>query len=94
MPNAPKHPRQPLFVDENGVVRFKTNAIVAHLLRAGGDDMNSLAVMEFTNEDRRQFAQLIGYSVSGYGELNYVPLREARKCDALADALLDLPPHQ
>lgn len=28
--------------------------------------------MEFTQEDREQFAQLIGYSLSGYSDLGYV----------------------
>jgi hypothetical protein len=31
--------------------------------------MNTLATMTFSDDDRRQFAQLIGYSLSGYGEL-------------------------
>ena len=35
--------------------------------------------MEFTKEDRQQFAQLIGYSLSGYGELNYVTDRAWEK---------------
>lgn len=34
--------------------------------------MNDLADMDFTNEEWRQFAQLIGYSLSGYSELSYV----------------------
>jgi hypothetical protein len=34
--------------------------------------MNSLARMNFSNEDREQFAQLIGYSLSGFSELSYV----------------------
>jgi hypothetical protein len=53
------------------VLRFKANAIVRFLLDAGPYDMNTLAMMPFTDEDRRQFAQLIGYSVSGYGDLSY-----------------------
>jgi hypothetical protein len=58
--------------DEHGRDRFKANAIVVHLLDKGGFDMNSLAMMDFSNEDREQFAQLIGYSLSGFGELSYV----------------------
>jgi hypothetical protein len=34
--------------------------------------MNHLAEMDFSAEDREQFAQLIGYSLSGFGELDYV----------------------
>ena len=64
-----KHPIQPL-IDVQGVIRFKANAIVEHLLDTHpACDMNTLATMTFSDDDRRQFAQLIGYSLSGYGEL-------------------------
>jgi hypothetical protein len=65
------HPVQPLVI-KNGVIRFKQNAIVDFLLEAGPFDMNMLARMPWSVEDREQFAQLIGYSLSGYGELPYV----------------------
>jgi hypothetical protein len=72
MPNEQlKHPVQPL-VDDDGITRFKRNAIVCFLLDAGPYDMNKLALMPFSDEDREQFAQLIGYSLSGFGELSYV----------------------
>lgn len=67
-----RHPIQPLAKDDHGTMRFKGNAIVKYLLDAGPFDMNHLAVMEFSQEDREQFAQLIGYSLSGYSELSYV----------------------
>jgi len=68
-----KHPIQPLEKDEHGTLRFKQNNIVRHLLDDGPFDMNSIAFKDFSKEDRRQFAQLIGYSLNGYGELqNYV----------------------
>lgn len=66
------HPMQPTYYDENETVRFKHNAIVRFLLDAGPFDMNQLAAMNFSREDREQFAQLIGYSVGGFGELSYV----------------------
>lgn len=67
-----KHPNQPI-IAVDGVERFKKNAIVCYLLDTHlTADMNSLAVLPFTNEDRTQFAQLIGYSVCGFGELSYV----------------------
>ncbi len=34
--------------------------------------MNDIASMEFTRQEREQFAQLIGYSLSGFSELSYV----------------------
>lgn len=67
-----QHPIQPLEEDEHGRVRFKSNAIVRHLLDNGPFDMNALARMPFSADDREQFAQLIGYSLDGFGELSYV----------------------
>lgn len=67
-----RHPIQPLQLDDKGVLRFKKNAIVEHLLDNGGIDMNDLARKDFCREDREQFAQLVGYSLSGYADLWYV----------------------
>lgn len=70
-----KHPIQPLALDAKEVIRFKENAMVRHLLdwaQPRGMGLNEMARMEFSIEDREQFAQLIGYSLSGYGELSYV----------------------
>ena len=66
-----EHPMQPIVTDPHGVRRFKKNAIVRALLDEGPLDMNKISMRDFSDEDRRQFAQLIGYSVSGYEELNY-----------------------
>ena len=68
-----KNPTQPVEIDAQGVERFKKNLIVAHLLDSHPTcDMNKLATLDFTDDDRQQFAQLIGYSVSGYGDLSYI----------------------
>lgn len=67
-----KHPLQPLVKDEQGTVRFKRNKIVRFLLDAGPYDLNKLACMDWSQEDWEQLAQLIGYSLSGFGELSYV----------------------
>lgn len=66
------HPMQPLELDDHDILRFKQNAIVRFLLDAGVFDMNAIARMPFSDEDREQFAQLIGYSYSGFSELSYV----------------------
>jgi len=66
-----KHPIQPLEDDGNGVLRFKQNAIVRYLVDSG-IGLNALAVMNFYKEDWEQLAQLIGYSLSGFGDLSYV----------------------
>ena len=68
-------PIQPISKDKNGVTRFEENKIVQFLLdrtREHGIDLNLISRMNFSQEDREQFAQLIGYSVSGFGELDYV----------------------
>ncbi len=51
--------------------RFKENKIVSYCLE-NNTDMNDIAHQDFSEEDRMQFAQLIGYSVGGYGTLSYV----------------------
>ena len=67
-----RHPIQPTETDQQGVLRFKENSIVRYLLDNGGIDLNRLATIDFSQDDREQFAQLIGYSVSGFSELSYV----------------------
>lgn len=66
------HPIQSLEPDPQGRLRFKANAIVKYLLEKGPFDMNHLAAQGFTQDDQEQFAQLIGYSLSGFGTLSYV----------------------
>lgn len=66
---------QPVIKDKHGVLRFKRNKLVDALYEHGvktGLGLNELHCMEFTDEDRQQFAQLIGYSVDGYCGLSYV----------------------
>jgi len=67
-----KHPMQQQYKDSAGVIRFTKNAIVEFLLEDGPFDMNQLSRMSFSEEDRAQFAQLIGYSRSGFCDLSYV----------------------
>lgn len=59
--------------------RFVENRIVSTLLTKCGEHgftMNEIVVMshdgKFTQQEQIQFAQLIGYSVSGFGYLSYV----------------------
>lgn len=78
---------QPIVLDEHGTVRFQGNAIVRYLLDVKGINMNDLAIIPFTREDREQFAQLIGYSVSGYGDLSYVSEESCARADAEAEIM-------
>lgn len=82
-----RQPRQPVYVDEHGTYRFRRNALVVYLLDHGGIDMNALALLDFTDDDREQFAQLIGYSVSGFGELHYATDVRYRQAWAEGDRL-------
>lgn len=85
-----KNPIQPLVKDAHGVLRFKQNAIVRYLLDNGGIDLNRLACMNFTNDDRQQFAQLLGYSLSGYSELqSYVDDDAYKAAATMAEECLE-----
>jgi hypothetical protein len=79
---------QPLVIDDQGVVRFKQNKIVRALLDTGKLNMNDIAVLDFPLEDMVQFVQLIGYSVSGAGELSYMPEDLIAKADEQAELIL------
>ena len=72
---ACKLPMQPLVIDAHGTLRFKENPIVRTLLDYAtehGYGLNEIAREEFDAEDQMHLAQLIGYSLSGYGTLSYV----------------------
>lgn len=82
-------PMQPIVLDQHSRPRFMANAIVQHLLDHGGISLSDLARLDFSDEDRMQFAQLIGYSVSGYGELHYVSDKSYEAAVEAAKALDD-----
>ena len=86
-----KFPLQPIKRDDDGVVRFVPNAIVCYLLDAGPFDMNKLALMPFDDSDFEQFAMLIGYSISGFGELSYVSDESYEKAAKKAESLTPPP---
>ena len=85
------HPIQPLLKDAQGVLRFKANAIVRDLLDYAsnrGLGLNEIAGRSYSREDRQQLAQLIGYSLSGYGELqSYVDDAAYNTAAHMADGL-------
>lgn len=88
MSNDTKMPMQPIVVLDDGVPRFRKNPIVRFLLDAGPFSMNQIADLPgITPEERSQFAQLIGYSVTGFGELAYADPGMASQADKVADEL-------
>lgn len=84
-------PLQPLEKDAQGVLRFRANVLVLHLIEHGSIDLNRLAMVDAPQADREQFGQLIGYSLSGYGDLSYVSNETYARAQAMADDL-DNPP--
>lgn len=78
-----KHPMQPI-VKVDGVLRFKANNIVRFLLDRGPNDLNALGSIRylFSQDDWDQFMQLIGYSVSGYGDLSTVSRESVEAADS------------
>jgi hypothetical protein len=81
------HPVQEV-IDNNGVHRFRKNAIVEWLLETHPNiDMNDIAIEKFSDADRTQFAQLIGYSVSGAGDLSYFDRNVLRTADHRSERL-------
>jgi hypothetical protein len=77
-----------IYLTPNGVARFRPNEIVLWLLENGNKTMNDIAIQDFSDEDRMEFAQLVGYSASGYGDLSYVSTRSMRAADKKAAALV------
>lgn len=81
------HPDQAVVIDDKGVARFKSNEIVRFLLNHGPYDLNTISKMEFSDDDRNQFAQLIGCSVCEFGELSYAEDERVERADTIAQQL-------
>lgn len=81
-----EHPMQPIVLDDHGTARFLQNAIVKDL--ADGM-MNEIALSDYSQKDREQLAQLIGYSVSGFGDLSYARKKTVVAADTYAYDLMD-----
>lgn len=85
----PRHPVQPVYLDDHGVARFRPNEIVRWLLDNNGKiDLNTIAMQNFSRDEHEHFAQLIGYSVSGFGDLSYVSDHVFDKAQAKAEKLI------
>ena len=80
---------QPIYLDEHGVVRFKCNEIIKKLVRDKTIDLSEIDFAAFPTPDVEQFFQLLGYSVSGYGDISFVRPETIAAADAKADELLE-----
>ncbi len=70
-----KHPLQRIHIAADGCQRFVSNKIVKDLLDFAtlrGFSLNQIAQGDYDVDDYEQFMQLIGYSLSGYGDLSAV----------------------
>jgi len=70
--------------------RFVPNRIVQTLLERGPFDMNNIACLDFTDQERIQFAQLIGYSLGGFSELSYVDEETYEAAENMAKGMSEL----
>ncbi len=87
---SPPHPMQPLVwkrENDGDIIRFKENAIVRYLLDQGIFSLNHLAICGFSEEDHEHFAQLTGYSVSGFSGLSYASDKVVEKADKQAEQM-------
>lgn len=78
------HPMQPVVIVD-GIPRFKANSIVRFLLDQGPFSLDLFQA--FPPEDYTQLMQLIGYSVSAYGDLPGSPPELVEMADRWAEEL-------
>ena len=78
------HPMQPVERGDDGIVRFKQNAIIHHLV----DSLNSLSMMDFSTKDQMHFAQPLGMPVERFAELGFATQEMVEAGYSAADALL------
>lgn len=85
-----KHPMQPIYLDKHGTARFHPNKIIQWLFETGKLDLNLIATMpmKFSRDDQMQIAQLLGYSVSGFGGLSYASREVVAAADLEVEKLL------
>lgn len=90
-----RHLTQPIVLDVNLTPRFKANRLVRLMLdlgRAGQRfDLNTIAAAVSSSDDRYDYAQLmqlIGYSVSGFGDVTGVPKGLVQAADDEAERLM------
>lgn len=88
-------PMQPIVLASDGVVRFQENRIVSRLVKAAEKgqrlNINDIAICAaqgmYTDAEQMQLAQLIGYNVSGFGDLSYADRRVVKRADDKAQKI-------
>ncbi len=82
---------QPVVVAADGVIRFKQNQIIRDMLdlcEKHGLGLNEIAMRDYEKDDRSQLMQLIGYSVSAYGNLSCSRAKHVMRADEKAETLV------
>ncbi len=85
---------QPIYFDERGTARFRANKIVQWMVARGAAgksfDLNTI-VIELGGldiEEHEQFNQLLGYSVSGYGDIAGMRSDTVAVADEIVEAMV------
>jgi len=85
------HPEQPIGMASDGVIRFKGNSIIEDLFDSGALDLNEIGRRvrrgDFPEDDYVQLTQLLGYSVSGWGDLSTSPPEMVAAADKEAERI-------
>jgi hypothetical protein len=82
---------QEIEMDNEGIYRFKQNQILVDLLSSGLLDLNIIAATPYSNVDKMQLAQLLGYSVSGFGDLSFADTDIVETADLVVKLLRENP---
>ena len=86
-----KHPIQPVVLvgeSDGKIARFQPNKIVQYLFKTGRLNLNEIACLGFDDDDHMQIAMLLGYSVSGFGDLSYADPVIVSEADQEVEKLL------
>ena len=82
---------QPIAPDSHGVARFRENDVIRWLVDVKGVNLNEVSRVaqteEFDRYDVAQFWQMLGYSVSGYGDISFIPKSVVEKADSKVEEM-------
>lgn len=80
-------------LDALGTARFRKNTIVAWLVENGHVSLNSIIENSpkggWPQEDIEEFWQMLGYSVSGYGDLSFIRPETVEAADKIVENLIN-----
>ncbi|CAH7406053.1 conserved hypothetical protein [Vibrio chagasii] len=81
----PKHPIQPLMINDRQIKVFKENKLVSELLKRSGLDWNDIVSSKHSGEDIVQLFQLCGRSVSMVGDMHSCGIKEFKDVSDIAE---------